>query len=120
MDLDTQIFTRPKGATDTCKVNTNLVLGQVQAGSDLATVNVEPLRSDIQLDAAIAGRNGKASFRTKRSLVLHTGFVVTINGDIVRSIRIAMNDLEVAYHISELSNSCGFWAKNRLHVQSRG
>ena len=51
MNLKADVFARTKGAANTTKNETNIVLGKVEARSDLPAIFVQPLCCDVQFDA---------------------------------------------------------------------
>ena len=53
----------------------DLVGRQAERRADLALVDVQPLRRDVQVDAAIAVRDGQPSLRAEERLVLHADLV---------------------------------------------
>ena len=117
--LQTDVFACSESPTDTTKYQTNIVLWQFEACSNLATVFVQPLCCNVQLDT-IATRIGESHccFETQEGLVLHTDRVVALNRDVARDMWISTNNFLVADEIAVGMNlfcgckHCQFWIYN--------
>ena len=59
MDLDRQVLTASERAADAGEVDPNLLLGQAETRRNLLAVDVQPLRGDVDVDAALAVRDGE-------------------------------------------------------------
>src|SRR2546430_11314848 len=75
VDLERHVFTRSERAAHAGKHKAYLRLRQAKARRDLAQVLVQPLRGNVQLDAAVAPRDGKSGLRAQSRLVLHRKLV---------------------------------------------
>ena len=71
VELHVEVLTAPERAADAREGEADLLLGQVQRGRDLLPVDVQPLRRDDEVDAAVLGRDREAGLGSERRLVLH-------------------------------------------------
>ena len=101
MHLQADVLPRPEGAADPTEHEPHLVLGQAEAGGDLAAVLVQPLRGDVQLDAAGAGVGyGDGGLQPEERLVLHPDLVGPLDDDIPGGVGIAVPDALVAQEVA--------------------
>ena len=76
MDLHGQVFPGAERAADAGQGDAHLVLGQAEAGRDLAPVHVQPLGRHEQVDAAVLGGDRQPGLRAEERLVLHADLVL--------------------------------------------
>src|SRR5207245_6586350 len=82
VDLERDVLACAERAADAGEDEVHLRFGQPQAGRDLAKVLVQPLRRDVELDAAVLPRDGEPGLRSKRRLILHPELVLALNDDV--------------------------------------
>ena len=75
MDLHGQILAAAEGAADTREVNAHLFLCEAETRCDLLAVDVQPLRRDVDVDAALAVRNREAGLGPEERLILNAELV---------------------------------------------
>lgn len=98
---------RSEGAPHAAQHESHLVLGKIEAGCDLPTVDVQPLRRDVQLDAAVGTRDGQAGFGAHERLVLHADLVAALDGDVAHHGRVAVTQLDGPEHVAVgMDRSC--------------
>ncbi len=74
---------------------------QIETRGDLATVFVEPLRGDEQLDtAATRVGQGQCGLQPEERLVLHTRFVDTLDDDVAHQRLVSGDDPLMADHVA--------------------
>ena len=76
VDLHGEVLAPAEGAADAGEVDAHLRRRQAEARCDLVAVDVEPLRRDVDVHAALAVRNGQARFGPEEGLVLDPELVV--------------------------------------------
>ena len=76
VDLHREVLAPAERAADAGEVDPDLLRGQGQAGRDLLAVDVQPLRRDVDVDAALAVRHGEPGLRPEERLVLRAELVV--------------------------------------------
>ena len=76
--------------------------GSAEARRDLVAVDVQPLRRDVQLDAAGAVRHREARLGAEEGLVLHPDLVAPAHDDVGGRVRVAAQDLHAAQHVAAL------------------
>jgi len=69
---------------------------QLEAGSKLLQVRVEPLGRDEQVDAAVRGRHGEPGFWAEGGLVLHAGLIRALHPHVGAGVWVTVDDLERA------------------------
>ena len=92
MDLDRDVLARPECTADAGEDQADLVLRESQARRDLIAIDVQPLRRDVQRDAAVAVGDREAALRTERGLVLHRDLVLALDDDLGGRSRIPVDD----------------------------
>ena len=103
MDLHVEVLARAERAADAGERDPHLLLGQVEARRDLLPVDVQPLRDDVEVDAAVGGRHGEAGLGPERRLVLHRRLVVALDPDVgLGRVGVAVDDVDVAEDVAEL------------------
>src|SRR5438067_6365332 len=73
-----------------------------KAGSDLPQVFVQPLRRDVQLDAAIGTRVRQSGLWPERRLILHPERVLAFDDNIRASVGIAVDDAHFLDDVARL------------------
>jgi hypothetical protein len=92
VDLHRQVLTTAERAADPGEVDADLLLLQPEAGCDLVAVDVQPLRRDVDVDAALAVRDCEARLGPEERLVLDAELVDALDRDVALSIRVAVAD----------------------------
>ena len=88
---------RARRAADAAQHQADPLLRQPEAGGDLLAVLVQPLRGDVQLDAAtVVVGDGDAGLETEERLVLHADLVRALDDDVADSVDVAAADPLVA------------------------
>jgi hypothetical protein len=81
---------------------------------------VQPLRRDVEVDAAVGGRHGEAALGAERRLVLHRGLVVALDPDVgLGRVGVAVADVDVAQDVAELVHVRRIRSERILHVRER-
>ena len=75
VDLHREILATAERAADAGEVDPHLLRRQVEARRDLVAVDVQPLRRDVDVDAALAVGDGQARFRAEEGLILDADVV---------------------------------------------
>ncbi len=121
VDLHVDVLAGPERAPDAGEVQPDLVLGQSQARRDLLAVDVQPLRRDVKVDAAVLGRHRQSRLRAERGLVLHRRFVVAVHPDVrLGRVGFAVEDVHVAKDVPELVQARRLGGERLLHVVDAG
>ena len=60
MDLHREVLAPPESPADAAEVDPHLLRLEAEAGSDLVAVDVQPLRRDVDVDAALGVRDRDA------------------------------------------------------------
>ena len=82
-------------------VEPHLLVGQAEARGDLLAVLVQPLRGDVQLDAAAARvGDGQRRLEPEERLVLHADLVGALDHDVAGDGRVAATIALVADHVA--------------------
>ncbi len=102
VDLQRDVLAGSEGSADAREREPHLVLGQVEAGRHLLAVDVQPLGRDVQVDAAVLGRDRHARLRPQEGLVLHADLVVGGDDDVGRRLLVAVADGDVAQQVAPL------------------
>ena len=82
MDLHRQILAAAERPADSAHRQAHLLGRQVEAQSELVAVGVQPLRGDVEIDAALAVGDREARLGAEEGLVLHPDLVLTGDDDI--------------------------------------
>ncbi len=96
MDLHGEVLAPAEGAADAGEVDAHLRRRQAEAGRDLVAVDVQPLRGDVDVHAALPVRNGQARFGPEEGLVLDAELVVAADRDLGGSVGVPVADRELA------------------------
>ena len=107
VDLERHVLTRAERAADAGEHEMHLRFRQPEARRDLAQVLMQPLRSDMQLDAAVLSRNGKSSLWSESGLILHAELVLAGDDDFGGRVGIAVLDENVLDHVALLVKARG-------------
>ena len=84
---------RPPNAPPTPARWTRTCSGEsAEARRDLVAVDVEPLRRDVDVDAALAVRYREPGLGAEERLVLAAELVHALDGDVARDVRVAVTD----------------------------
>ncbi len=70
VDLHREVLAAAEGAADAGEVDPHLLGREAEARRDLVAVDVEPLRRDVDVDAALAVRHGEPRLGPEEGLVL--------------------------------------------------
>ena len=70
VDLHREVLAPAERAADTCEVDPHLLGLEPEAGRHLVAVDVEPLGRDVDVDAALAVRDGEARLGAEERLIL--------------------------------------------------
>ncbi len=89
MDLDGQILAPAERAAHAGEVDPHHVGRKVEARRDLVAVDVEPLRRDVNVDAALPVRDRDARLRAEERLVLLADVVDPRHRDVALDVRVA-------------------------------
>jgi hypothetical protein len=82
VDLHRQVLAAAERAADAGERHPDLVLGQAEDGRDLAEVRVQPLGGDVEVHAAVLGRDREAGLRAEERLVLHAEGVLALDDEV--------------------------------------
>jgi hypothetical protein len=93
--LHREILTAAEGAADAGQVEPDLLRPKPETGRDLFAVDVQPLRRDMDVDAALPVGDRNPGLRPEERLVLLADLVVAGDGDISGGVRIASLDADV-------------------------
>ena len=84
VDLHREVLAAAEGAADAGEVDPHLVGLEVEARRDLVSVDVQPLRGDVDVDATLAVRDRDAGLGAEERLVLLADVVDALDGDVRR------------------------------------
>ena len=96
MNLHGQVLAAAERAADSGEMDADLLLSQPQARRDLVAVDVQPLRRDIDVHAALTVRNSEPRFGPQERLILDPELVVALDGDIAGHLGVAAEDPHIA------------------------
>ena len=96
VDLHREVLAAAERAADAGEVDPHLLGREAEAGRDLVAVDVQPLRRDVDVDAALAVRDRDARLRAEERLVLLADLVDAGDRDVRRRVRVAAPDDERA------------------------
>ena len=89
VDLHREVLAPAERATDAGEVNPHLLGLEVEAGRDLVAVDVEPLRRDVDVDAALAVRDRDPGLGAEERLILLADVVDALDGDVPVGVGVA-------------------------------
>ena len=99
--LEAHVFAGAERAADTGERQAHLFERQREARGDLALVDVQPLRRDVELHScAVVIGHGEAGFGSEKGLILHSDFVEPLDDDRADRVGIAVPDADVAEEIA--------------------
>ena len=99
VQLHRQVLTAAERAADTGEVDADLLRLQVEAGRDLVAVDVQPLRGDVDVDAALPVRHREPRLGAEERLILDPDLVDTGDGHVALGLGIAVPDHERAHDV---------------------
>ena len=100
MDLHRQVLAAAERAAHAAERDAHLLRRQVEAGRGLVAVDVQPLRGDEEVDAAVLGRHREAGLGAEEGLVLHPDLVLAADHDLGGGLRVAVLDPHVAQQVA--------------------
>ena len=92
VNLDRQILAAAERAADAGEMDADLLLGQAETRRDLLAVDVQPLRGDVDVDAALAVRNGEPGLGAEERLILDAELVRALDDDVAPRVGVAVDD----------------------------
>ena len=96
------------------------LLRQAEAGGDLLAVLVQPLRGDVQLDAAaVVVGDGQRRLEAEERLVLHADLVGALDDDVAGGVGVAADDPLVAQDVAVGVDRRVRAGDRRLRVEQR-
>ena len=99
VDLHRQVLAAAERAADPAEVDPHLLRLEAETGRDLVAVDVQPLRGDVDVDAALAVRNGQPRLGPEERLVLRADLVDALDAHLARRVGIAVADDHRADHV---------------------
>ena len=87
MDLHREVLAAAERAADAGEVDPHLLGREAEARRDLVAVDVQPLRGDVDVDAALAVRDREPRLRAEERLVLDPDLVDALDRDVARARR---------------------------------
>ena len=100
MDLHREVLAAAERAADAGQREPHLLGRQAEARGDLVAVDVQPLRGDVEVDAAVAVGHREAGLGPEERLVLHADLVLAGDDDVGRRLGVAVADAHVAQHVA--------------------
>ena len=100
MDLHREVLAAAERAADAAHAQPHLVVREAEALGDLVAVDVQPLRGDVQVDAALVVRDREAGLGAEEGLVLHPDLVGAGDDDRRGRVRVAVVDPQVAQRVA--------------------
>ena len=118
--LEADVLTPAERSADPTEIQPHRFVRQTEAGGDLVTVLVQPLRRNVQFDAAAARiGDGECRFEPEERLVLHADLVGALHDDIARDGRVTVHDPLVADQIALRMDRRMAPVDRRLRVEQR-
>jgi hypothetical protein len=99
VDLHREVLTPAEGAADPGEVDPHLFLLEPEAGRDLVAVDVQPLRRDVDVDAALAVGDREPGLGPEEGLVLDPELVHALDADLCGRLGVAVADHDRAQHV---------------------
>ncbi len=101
VDLHRDVLAAAERAADAAEREPHALGRQAEAGGDLVAVDVQPLRRDVQIDAAVAVRHRQPGLRAQERLVLHADLVGALDDDVgIRRRGVAVLDHDRAQEVA--------------------
>src|SRR5947208_7242364 len=116
MDLHADVLAGPEGPAHAGEMEPDFLRGQPEAGRQLLQVGVEPLGGDEELDASVGGGHGETGLGTERRLVLHPGFIASLDPNVGGRIWITVDDLQGPDDVALGMHGWGIRLECSLHV----
>ena len=99
VDLDGEILATPESAADTPQMDAHLVGLEPETRRDLVTIDVQPLRGDVDVDAPRAVRDGETRLRAEKRLILDPHLVHARHAHVTGRVRVAVADHDRAHDV---------------------
>ena len=99
MDVQVDVLPGSEGATDASRMSPHLFRSKTQAGHHLLVIDVHVLARGIQIDTALAVRDGETCLSPQRRLILHPNLVLTFDHDGPTPVLVPPPDAEPAKHL---------------------
>ena len=96
MDLHGEVLAPAEGAADACEVDAHAVRRQAEARRHLVAVDVQPLRGDVDVDAALPVGHGEPGLGAEEGLILDAELVGALDDDVGLGLGVAVADDDVA------------------------
>src|SRR3954447_8583477 len=90
MDLHREVLTAAERTAHPREVDAHLLLLEPEARGDLVAVDVQPLRRDVDVDAALAVGHREPGLRSEERLVLDPDLVDALDRDLASGVRVAV------------------------------
>ena len=101
VDLQADVLAGAERAADAAEHEPDALLGEAEAGGDLLAVLVQPLRGDVQLDAAaVVVGDRHRRLEAEERLVLHADLVRALDDDVAGRVGVAAADHLVAEDVA--------------------
>ena len=95
VDLHREVLAAAERAADAGEVDPHLLRLEAEAGRDLVAVDVQPLRRDVDVDAALAVGDREPRLGPEERLVLDPDVVDARHRDVALRVRVAVPDHHV-------------------------
>ncbi len=99
VDLHREVLAPAERPADAGQVDAHLLGRQAEARRDLVAVDVQPLRGDVDVDAALAVGHGQARLRPEKRLVLDADLVLAAYDHLAGGVRVAVPDDDAAHDV---------------------
>ena len=99
VDLHGEVLATAERAADAGEMDPNLLGLEVEARRDLVAIDVEPLRRDVDVHAALAVRDRDPGLGPQEGLILLADVVHALDGDVRLRVRIAAADDHRAHDV---------------------
>ena len=101
VDLHREILARPERAADAGERDAHLLGLEVEAHGELVAVDVQPLRRDVEVDAALAVGHGEPRLGAEERLILHADLVLALDDHVgLAQLGVAVADRHVAQQVA--------------------
>ena len=99
MHLHREVLAAAERTADTAEMDPHLLEREPEAGRDLRPVDVQPLRRDVDVDAAFAVGDGEAGLGAEERLILDADVVHALDRDVGRRVGVAVADHHVPHDV---------------------